>query len=116
MIESNPSAHNDTTHARLVECSADTGCEILAPGHTLSLMRRRLAQATPSKWIDALVVGIGTDGTVDVTTLDDGTSLRLSHHTRTDIVLQVGEPVAVHSVYGVLAAGTTWLNVAGKIL
>jgi hypothetical protein len=116
MIESDPSTHNDTAYGRLVECGRDADCEILGPGHGLSLMRRRLAEATPSKWIDALIEHVSDTGIIDIARIDDGTSLRFWHHADNDLGLVVGDPVAVHSVYGVLAAGKTWLNVAGRAL
>jgi len=87
------------------ECSSDR------PGHGLHAMQLRLATATPSKWLDAIVTSIDADGFASVATLAGG-ARRVWHHDAFAGALQVGDPVGVHGVYGVLAAGGLRFSVA----
>lgn len=97
---------------RLAECAFGGSCDNLGEGHALSFMQRRLASATASKWRDAIVSEVTDDGFVSLTTVDEGAAIVVWHHADTTALLQAGDPVAVHSVYHVLAVGSTWLNVA----
>ena len=103
-----PSAHPGL-HDTLLECQGE--CAAAAPGHALSAIQERLASATPSKWADAVVVSVSKAGWIEVAVLaDDSTHILWNHADRTDSV-HVGDPVAVHSVYDVLAVGGAKLNV-----
>ena len=66
-----------------------------------ALVRERLAAATPRKWVDAVVMCASTDGWIELRTLDGRTLTVWSDGD----VLGAGEPVALHSVYDVLAHG-----------
>jgi hypothetical protein len=112
MIESNPATHHQPTHPRSVMCGLEEECDTLSAGHSLSFMRRRLAAATSTKWIDATVTDVATDGRITVTALADADELVLWNHADVSGMLRAGDPVAFHSVYGVLAVGSTWLNAA----
>ncbi|NEN05423.1 hypothetical protein G3T36_06020 [Diaminobutyricibacter tongyongensis] len=93
----------------LLECH--DGCAATAPGHGLSLIQERLASATPGKWADAVVVAVSAAGWIEVAVLaDDSTHVLWNHADRTGSV-SVGDPVAVHSVYDVLAVGGANFNV-----
>ncbi|MRG60494.1 hypothetical protein GE115_11545 [Agromyces sp. CFH 90414] len=92
-------------------CEAHAECSSDRPGHGLNRLQARLAQATPSKWVDAVVVGADDDGFVAVADLGGGIR-RLWHHAPLAGALAPGEPVAVHAVYGVLARGDERLSVA----
>lgn len=73
------------------------------PGHSVLPIQQAVAAASPSAWQDALVVGVGRDGHLELVTVIDGEQVSLWHHTNLDV--GAGEPVAWHAVAGVLAAG-----------
>jgi hypothetical protein len=112
MIEFSPSTHDGRASVRPIECALGSECETLGAGHSLSFMRQRLAAATPSKWVDAIVAHVAADGRIRVATVSDRSELILWHHADLTSIVEVGEPVALHSVYQVLAAGPAWFNVA----
>lgn len=62
-----------------------------------------VATATPRTWRDGLVTH-QEPGALTVTLLDGATTVTLV----TRAALDVGEPVAVHAVAEVVAAGATW--------
>lgn len=74
-------------------------------------MQERLASATPSKWLDAVVVSASTAGWVEIALIADGSSAVLWNHADLTSVIAAGDPVAVHPVYGVFAAGGSKYNV-----
>ena len=82
------------------------------PGHRLHAMQERLAGATASKWVDAIVVEIDGDGFATVAEFAGERLRRVWHHDAFGGVLVVGAPVAVHDVYGVLAHGGRRFSVA----
>lgn len=82
-----------------------------APGHALSLIQQRLASATPGKWADAVVVAVSAAGWIEVAVLADDSTLMLWNHGDHTGALRIGDPVAVHSVYDVLAVGGAKYNV-----
>ncbi|MFF2369983.1 hypothetical protein [Agromyces sp. NPDC058110] len=90
---------------RAAECASDR------PGHGLNAVQARLAAATPSKWIDAVVTSVRADGFVWLATLDGGIR-RVWHHEAFEGALAVGDPVALHGLYGVLVAGDQRFSVA----
>lgn len=81
-----------------------------AAGFELHPIQQRAAMATPNKWVDSFVTAIGNDGVIILTSLEDGSLTRVWHHLGLD--LELGEPVAVHSVYGVLSRGGEYFSVA----
>jgi hypothetical protein len=112
MIEFAPSVHHDRSTVDPIMCAPGSDCDTLSAGHSLSFMRHRLAAATPSKWVDAIVSEVVSDGRIRVTTVGDRGEVVLWHHADLTSILEIGEPVALHSVYQVLAAGSNWVNVA----
>lgn len=72
-------------------------------------MRFRLAQATPSRYLDGIVVASG-ETSIDVALLEGG--VRTLAHGGVELGLAAGMPVAVHEVYGVLAADGRLIDVA----
>ncbi|MEF3403685.1 hypothetical protein [Agromyces sp. CCNWLW203] len=93
-------------------CESATECRSDRPGHRLHVMQERLAGATASKWVDAIVVEVDSDGFAVVAELAVERLRRVWHHDAFDGVLVVGAPVAVHDVYGVLAHGGRRFSVA----
>jgi hypothetical protein len=93
----------------LLECHDD--CSVTAPGHGISLIQERLAAATPGKWADAVVVAVSAAGWIEVAVLSDDTTLILWNHADNTDTISVGDPVAVHPVYDVLAVGAAKHNV-----
>jgi hypothetical protein len=112
MTRITPSTHSDLTLVSSAECMGGFDCGHGGAGHYLSFMQRRLAQSTPSKWRDAIVSEVHPDGRIHVVSVDDSAEVVLWNHSHGDLADRIGEPVAVHSVYGVLALGENWLNVA----
>lgn len=93
-------------------CIDGGACSSVAPGHALHLIQARLASATPSDWVDAFVTAVDdASGHVVVRTVEGEPIAVWSAAGATDAVT-VGEPVALHSRYHVLAVGAHRFNVA----
>lgn len=86
-------------------------CAATVAGHGLALIHERVVAATPSRWLDVVVSAVGSDGWVELTTVDDHRTLEIWNHAGLDGVLAPGDPVALHGVYDVLAIGSARLNV-----
>jgi hypothetical protein len=67
-------------------------------------MQERLSRIAASRWIDAIVVAAASDGFVKLVDLEGGAH-RVWHHGALTGGIAVGDPVALHGVYGVLARG-----------
>jgi len=93
-------------------CSHGGRCSSFAPGHALHLIQARLASATPTDWVDALVESTdAVSGDLVVRTLD-GDAHALWNGSGAALEAVPGTPVALHARYGVLAVGGTQFNVA----
>lgn len=93
-------------------CRHGDVCSSFAPGHSLHLIQARLASATPSDWVDALVETTdAATGSLTVRTLD-GDVHALWNAAGAALETQPGSPVALHRRYHVLAVGGTRFNVA----
>ncbi|MFB7250103.1 hypothetical protein [Microbacterium sp. NPDC056234] len=95
-------------------CMCDHGdiCSSFAPGHALHLIQARVASATPSDWIDAIVESADAV-TGDLVVRDLGGSAHvLWNGSGAALEAGVGTPVALHRRYHVLAIGRTQFNVA----
>ena len=100
-----------TPHRSIVHtCRGAMDCGADAPGHAIGFLQQRLASASPSKWVDAVVEHIGHDGWVTLRTLDDALAARVWNHAELT-ALTPGSPVALHALYNVLAIGTARFNV-----
>ena len=93
-------------------CVSASECRSDRPGHGLHAMQERLAATTASKWIDAIVVDLDGDGFATVAEFAGDGVRRVWHHESLDGRLAIGEPVILHSVYGVLARGADRFSVA----
>lgn len=92
-------------------CVGGGSCSTFAPGHAVHLIQARLASATPSEWIDAIVeTADATDGTLVVRTVRDAVPIRIWNGDGA-ARLDAGTPVALHGRYHVLAVGARWFNV-----
>ena len=93
-------------------CADGGNCSSVAPGHALHLIQARLASATPSEWIDGIVTAANSaSGRITVRTFDGDPIVLWSAAGAAD-ELRVGDPVALHGLYHVLAVGRSWFNVA----
>lgn len=125
-----------TTEPRTGAVTGMRGCESAAqcrserPGHVLHPMQERLAVATASKWIDAIVIAVDGHGFATLAELGDADGpdadgpdadgpdadrpgvRRLWHHEAFAGALAPGTPVAIHALYGVLASGRRRFSVA----
>lgn len=103
-----------TPHPQRTASACEHGemCGDDRPGHALTLMRLRLAVAGRRGWVDAIVLAARPDGVVELATLDRGEVVAVWHHADLGEELPPGTPVAVHEVYGVLAAGRRRFSVA----
>jgi hypothetical protein len=70
------------------------------PHAQLHPIRLRAAMATPSFWRDATITSVDSDGVISATDLDGNL-----HVLRVAAEAAVGEPVAIHGVYSVIAIG-----------
>jgi hypothetical protein len=80
-------------------------------GYELNPIQRQAAIATASRWSDAIVTGISSDGHIDLVDLETEQPLRVWHYVSLAPILAVGEPVSVHGLYGVLAVGSRLVSV-----
>jgi hypothetical protein len=80
-------------------------CTQQKPGHAVSFLQLRLAEATRSRWIDAVVTASRSDGSIRIAPLDGTAEVELWHHDDLTPHLGVGAPVAMNPLYDVLAAG-----------
>ena len=95
-------------------CMCDHGetCSSFAPGHALHLIQARLASATPSDWVDAIVEAADArSGFVIVRTLADDTTVALWNGSGAAARVAAGTPVALHERYHVLAVSGERFNV-----
>ncbi|WP_217181092.1 hypothetical protein [Streptomyces sp. AC495_CC817] len=93
-------------------CLHGDACSSYATGHALHLIQARLASATPSEWLDAIVErSDAATGELVVRTLD-GDGHALWNGSGAALEAAAGTPVALHVRYGVLAVGRTQFNVA----
>jgi hypothetical protein len=88
-----------------VDCDAAGSmmCGRARAGHAVHPMQQRIAAATPAGWVDAIVASVASDGWVSLVALEGGRALRAWTHERA--TLRPGEPVAVHELAELLAAG-----------
>lgn len=93
-------------------CIHGRACSTFAPGHALHLIQARLASATPSDWVDAIVESADADGTLTLRTIADGSAVTVWSGSGAAHEATAGAPVAVHQRYGVLAVGTRRFNIA----
>lgn len=92
-------------------CGHGDACSSFAPGHALHLIQSRLAAATPSDWVDAIVEASDPDtGVIVLLTLDGATIVTWSAAGAAARV-SAGTPVALHERYHVLAAGSERFNI-----
>ena len=93
-------------------CRHGDTCSSFAAGHALHLIQARIASATPSDRVDAIVeTADALVGTLVVRTLD-GTAHTLWNASGAALEAPAGTPVALHVRYGVLSVGRTQFNVA----
>jgi hypothetical protein len=107
MTDLKPSARYTAT----CDCEFGMECVTVSPGHALPLIQERLASATASKWRDAIVDDIAEDGWIRLVAVETLDEVWVWHHGDVRELATVGEPVAIHALYRVLAIGRTHLNV-----
>ncbi len=94
-------------------CMCDHGdtCSSFAAGHALHLIQARLAAATPSDWVDAIVdAADARSGFLILRTLT-GEAIALWNGVGAAGRVSAGTPVALHERYHVLAIGSERFNV-----
>jgi len=107
MTELKPTTQNHTQ----CDCALGMDCAVYAPGHAMQFIQERVASASPSKWRDALVDHVAADGWVALRTINDSAQVWVWHHADLSDVVRVGDPVAIHGLYHVLALGRERFNV-----
>jgi hypothetical protein len=111
-----------TSHSRIpplevrerAACMCDHGstCSSYEPGHAVHLIQARLASATPSDWIDAVVEAVDPEaGTLVLRTIADAAPILVWNGAGAARALAPGAPVALHGRYHVLADGRRRFNV-----
>lgn len=95
----------------LPACSRVETCSGSAPGHALPLIQQRVSAATPSKWRDAIVTAVTGTGWIALTALEDHARIWVWNHADLGSAAGIGDPVALHDVYHVLAIGAERVNV-----
>jgi len=96
-----------------MQCDGISGssCEGHGAGHELLALQARVTAATPSKWRDALVHSVSSDGWIALDIVETGETTWTWNHRDLTGTLTVGTPVALHGIYHTLAVGTERLNV-----
>jgi len=100
-----------TAKDALLRAASGQGADMFDDGYVLHPIARQAAVSTPSHWRDAFVVSASEDGWIELAGFA-GDALRCWHFDDLREVLTVGSPVAVHTLYGVLAVGDELLNVS----
>lgn len=93
-------------------CTHGDSCSVFAPGHALHLIQARLASATPSDWIDAVVTSVDSASGEIVLRSLDGAAITVWSAGGAVETAQPGEPVALHGRYAVLSMAGRRFNVA----
>ncbi|MFT4051576.1 MAG: hypothetical protein QM677_04905 [Microbacterium sp.] len=91
-------------------CVHGGACSSFAPGHAVHLIQARLASATPSEWVDAIVTTADAAGGDIVAHTLDGALLTLWNGAGAAAEVEPGSPVAVHRRYHALAVGERLFN------
>jgi hypothetical protein len=93
-------------------CGQGDVCSSYEPGHALHLIQARLASATPSAWVDAIVEQADeATGVIVVRTLGESAQVTVWNAAGAAAGLTAGTPVALHARYNVLAVGRERFNV-----
>lgn len=93
-------------------CEHGYDCTSYAPGHAVHLIQSRLASATPSEWVDAIVESADAEaGALVLRTVADARPIRVWNGGTAASDLVAGAPVALHGRYHVLAEGARRYNV-----
>ncbi|TFD93501.1 hypothetical protein E3T61_05290 [Cryobacterium lactosi] len=109
-----------TQPLHVLQCNSTggEGCVNHGAGHTTQPIHVRVAEATPSKWTDGLVVRATSDGWIGVNLFgygdaadSDTATVWVWNHADHTAQLTIGAPVALHSVYNVLASGRSRISV-----
>ena len=106
-------------HSMQCTHSGSTGCDNRGAGHRIRPIQARVAAATPSKWVDGLITTVSADGWIGIRLVAhdnahgavDGDTVWVWNHADLTEHLATGDPVAVHSLYNVLASGRSRISV-----
>ena len=109
-----------TQPLHILQCNTTgaNGCVNHGAGHTTQPIHVRVAEATPSKWADGIVMRATSDGWIGITLFGTGdapdsdtATVWVWNHADHTAHLGAGAPVALHSVYNVLASGRSRISV-----
>ncbi|MEC5185143.1 hypothetical protein RCH12_002619 [Cryobacterium sp. MP_3.1] len=109
-----------TQPLHILQCNSTggDGCINHGAGHATQPIHVRVAEATPSKWADGIVLRATSDGWIgialfgpDDTADSDTATVWVWNHADLTAHLSAGAPVALHSVYNVLASGRSRISV-----
>lgn len=109
-----------TQPLQVLQCNSTggDGCVNHGAGHETQPIHVRVAEATPSKWADGIVVRATSGGWIGVnlfgygdTSDSDTATVWVWNHADHTAHLAAGAPVALHSVYNVLASGRSRISV-----
>jgi len=93
-------------------CEHGYDCTSYAPGHAVHLIQARLASATPSGWVDAMVESAdASTGHLVLRTVAEAAAVVVWNGGTAARDIAPGTPVALHGRYHVLADGPRRFNV-----
>jgi len=104
----------------ILQCNhaGSAGCVNEGAGHETRPVHVRVAEATPSKWADGIVLRATADGWIgialfgpDAAADPDPATVWVWQHADLTAQFTAGAPVALHSVYNVLASGRSRISV-----
>jgi hypothetical protein len=102
---------HDVTHANPTRVGAAVMCEPFETGYELNPIQRQAAIATASRWRDAIITAVSTDGWIEIRDLDTDAATQVWHYADLSAFVAPGEPVTINAHYGVLALGRNYLSV-----
>ena len=109
-----------TQPLHILQCNSTGGVDCVnhGAGHATQPIHVRVAEATPSKWADGIVLRATSDGWIGIALFGQGDSpesdaatVWVWNHADLTAHLSAGAPVALHSVYNVLASGRSRVSV-----
>jgi hypothetical protein len=90
---------------------ATTACSCTRAGHETLPIQTRVASASPTGWLDAVVTEVAAGGWIEARLVADDHAVALWHH---EAVFALHEPIAVHAGAGLAHVGGRAVSVARR--
>lgn len=104
-------ATHDSTQETPTRASSAAMCLPFETGYELNPIQRQAALVTRSRWRDAIVTAVTSDGWIELLDIATDAVARVWHYEDLTASITPGEPVTLNAHYGVLAIGPTCISV-----